>query len=78
MNISIESSIKQMKYCLANNLTMKAPSNGKCPNCGKNIYTDYERMVGGISQGYTIEEASNQLIKQCPHCMCIFEKGATK
>lgn len=75
MNISIELTLKQTKYCLANNLPMVAPGSGICPNCRKSIYMDYERMAGGMSKGYTVEQAESEHIKQCPHCMRIFEKG---
>lgn len=60
--------------CLMKNLPTYAPSNGICPNCRKKIYLDYERQVGGISKGYTSEEAGTVHIKQCPHCMYVFEK----
>ena len=56
------------------NLPMYAPGNGICKNCNRSIYVDLERQVGGISKGYTSEEAGNVHIKQCPHCMYIFEK----
>ena len=73
LNVSIEYGLKQAKYCLSNNLPMYAPMSGTCPNCRKCIYEDFERMAGGISRGYTEEVASNTHIKQCPHCMYIFE-----
>jgi len=76
LNISIEASLKQTKYCLTNNLTMSAPSGGICPNCRKSIYKDYERMTIGVSSGYTLDEASSTHITQCPHCMYVFKERA--
>ena len=60
--------------CLIKDLPVYAPINGICPNCHRSIYEDLERQVGGISKGYTAEEAGTVHIKQCPHCMYIFEK----
>ena len=75
LNISIEHRLKQAKYCLMNNLPMRAPGGGICPNCKRNIYEDFKRMSGGVSKGYTIEDAANTYIKQCPHCMYLFGGG---
>lgn len=48
----------QERYCEENELPCYAPSNGRCPNCQRNIYLD----------GYGIRHASRNLITCCPHC----------
>ena len=74
LNVSTEMLLKQAKYCLMHNLPLLVPSNGKCPNCHTSIFADHERMTIGISKGYTTEDATTTHIKQCPHCMYIFEE----
>ena len=74
LNVSVELMLKQVKYCLTNNLPSYAPKNGICPNCRTSIYEDKELLVGGISKGYTAEDAEKTHIKQCPHCMYVFKE----
>ena len=80
LNVTIETSLKQTKFCLMNNLPALAPSNGICPNCKQNIYADSKRVTGGMSVGYTTEDAGNKYITQCPHCMYEFpsKKGGER
>lgn len=57
----------QYAYCEAQELPHFAPPDGFCYYCGKNIYSPWRRQ-NGRAYGISVEEASERLITNCPHC----------
>jgi hypothetical protein len=56
----------QSEYCKAHEYPHFAPGDGRCYDCGKNIYQQI--IKGDWSSGYSVERASSELITGCPHC----------
>ena len=56
----------QKEYQLAKDFPDFAPADGKCWNCGRNIYSPIKN--GKHTSGYSVERASTTLITGCPHC----------
>jgi len=47
----------QVQYCKENDTPLFAPSDGKCWQCRRDIYTKI-----------SVQEAASKLITSCPHC----------
>ncbi|EQK42736.1 hypothetical protein C672_1680 [[Clostridium] bifermentans ATCC 638] len=65
----------QKEYALKNGAPYFAPSDGVCWKCNRNIYQNYEicdfdgiYIYKQISDGYSLNRASSELITGCPHC----------
>jgi hypothetical protein len=63
----VQASIKaQNEHCKTTGDPHFAPSDGKCYNCGNQIYKQIDHGNGYLS-GIPLERASS-LVTGCPHC----------
>lgn len=58
----------QEAYCDQHEFPMYAPANGICYRCGMNIYIPKSFRDHDAVYGFSVEDASKQLITSCPHC----------
>ena len=61
----------QRDYCVANNLPLFAPYDGRCFRCHRNIYSA-EVMPNGFVCGFSVEHAASNFITGCPFCHASF------
>lgn len=75
-NYNVSASIHaQAKLCEEKDYPHFAPKNGRCWNCGKNIYEPQKIIRAQVTErereyiyGVTVEKAGSELITGCPHC----------
>lgn len=65
----------QREYASKNRAPYFAPGDGFCWKCKRNIYQNYKiislsngLIYSQISDGYSLNRASSELITGCPHC----------
>lgn len=61
----------QERYCEEHEVPCFAPSNGRCPRCGHNIYLPTNGPDGAVF-GINVRDAGERMITACPHCCYSF------
>jgi len=65
-----EAALAQARLCNENKYPHFAPHDGRCYDCGSNIYREIQHEGGKYkwTTGVSVESAGKSLITVCPHC----------
>jgi DNA-directed RNA polymerase subunit RPC12/RpoP len=65
-----ESALAQTKLCNDEKIPHFAPRDGRCYDCGQNIYKEIKHERGAYKwvTGISVESAGKSHITSCPHC----------